>query len=94
MNQVSLIELILDEYQQSPYVSHPGYQKMLTTIRKYYFWPRMHKDIIGYLTKCLKFQKFTVEHEHPASLLDPIPIPEWKWEDISHEFITGTTTDW
>lgn len=49
----------------------------------------MRKDIANYLTKCLECQQVKVEHRHPAGLMQPIPIPEWKWEVISLDFITG-----
>ena len=30
-----------------------------------------------------------MEHRHPAGLLHPLPIPEWKWDVVTMEFITG-----
>ena len=29
------------------------------------------------------------EHQHPTSLLQPLLIPEWKWEVIYLDFIKG-----
>jgi hypothetical protein len=51
-----LKRFILDELHKRPYVGHPGYQKMITTLRKLFYWPRMKNDIVDYLDKCLECQ--------------------------------------
>eukprot|EP00253_Pinus_taeda_P030277 PITA_30277 len=49
----------------------------------------MKKNIAEYLARCLECQQIKAEHHHPVGLLQPLPIPEWKWEIISMDFITG-----
>jgi hypothetical protein len=81
-----LKRFILDEIHKRPYSSHPGYQKMImaTRIPKY--------DHAEYLAKCIECQQVKEKHRHPTGLLQPLPIPEWKWETISMDFITGLPT--
>jgi hypothetical protein len=62
---------------------------MITTLRKLFYWPNMKSETTEYLSKCLDCQQVKVEHQHPTGLLQPLPIPEWKWEIISLDFITG-----
>eukprot|EP00253_Pinus_taeda_P012702 PITA_12702 len=83
-----LKRLILDEFHISHYTGHPGYQKMVTALKKEYYWPRMKKQVVEYLARCLECQQIKAEHQHPAGLLQPLPIPEWKLENISMDFIT------
>ena len=42
----------------------------------------------------MKRQQVKVEHQHPAGLLQPLPVPEWKWEVISMDFITRFPMTW
>ena len=88
-NRVDLKEVIMNEYHRSNYAGHPGYQKMLMPVTKFYFWPDMRRNIIEYLNKCFECQHVKVEHRHLARLLQPIHVPEWKWEVISIDLITG-----
>ena len=87
-NVESLKREILDEYHKQSYAGHPGYQKMLTALKKKLFWPGMKRDIAEYLARCMECQLVKVEHQHPASLLNHLPIAEWKWDIVSIYFIT------
>ena len=82
----------MDELHKRPYLGHPGYHKMITATRKQFYWPGMKKYIVEYLAKCIECQQVKAEHRHPARLLHPLPILEWKWETISMDFITGLPT--
>jgi len=46
--------LIMDELHQIPYFGHPGYQKIIETTRKLYYWHRMKREIVEYYARCLK----------------------------------------
>jgi hypothetical protein len=37
----------------------------------------------------MECQKVKTEHRHPAGLLHPLPIPKWKWEVVTMDFIMG-----
>ena len=49
----------------------------------------MKKDIYEYVSKCLMCQQVTAEHQVPFGLLNPLPIPQWKWDNITMDFISG-----
>jgi hypothetical protein len=38
---------------------------------------------------CDVCQRVKAKHQRPAGLLHPLKIPEWKWEEIGMDFITG-----
>ena len=47
----------------------------------------MKQDITKYVTECDTFGRVKVDHVHTPTFLQPLPIPVWKWEDISMDFI-------
>ena len=49
----------------------------------------MKKEIAMYVSKCLTCQQIKVEHQRPGGLLQPLVIPEWKWECITMDFVSG-----
>ncbi|GJU85539.1 reverse transcriptase domain-containing protein [Tanacetum coccineum] len=80
--------VIMDEAHKSRYSVHPGADKMYYDLRDMYWWPGMKKDIAVYVSKCLTCAKVKAEHQRPSGLLQQPEIPEWKWENITMDFIT------
>ena len=57
---------ILMEFHREPYSGHQGYQKMISTIKRNFLWPKLKVVIAMFITKC---QLVKAEHQHPARLL-------------------------
>ncbi|GKB77111.1 putative reverse transcriptase domain-containing protein [Tanacetum coccineum] len=84
-----LRDLIMHESYKSKYSIHPGSDKMYQDLKKLYWWPNMKDDIATYVSKCLTCAKVKAEHQRPSGLLQQPKIPEWKWEHITMDFVTG-----
>nr|GEW33721.1 putative reverse transcriptase domain-containing protein [Tanacetum cinerariifolium] len=84
-----LRDLIMHESHKSKYSIHPGSTKMYQDLRKMYWWPNMKADIATYVSQCLTCAKVKAEHLKPSGLLQQSEIPEWKWENVTMDFVTG-----
>jgi hypothetical protein len=62
---------------------------MYQDLRKTYWWPGIKKDVTHYISKYLMCQKVKAEHNKSAGLLQLLPTPEWKWEKVTMNFVTG-----
>ncbi|KAL5539075.1 hypothetical protein UlMin_044227 [Ulmus minor] len=49
----------------------------------------MKKEVAEYVAKCLTCQKVKAEHQRPGGELQPLEIPEWKWDQITMDFVVG-----
>jgi len=88
-NKNELKKVILREFHVKSYSGHPGYQKTLIVMKRYYYWLNLKRDVAKFVTRCFDYQLVKAECKHSDGLLQPIAIPEWKWEVISMNFITG-----
>ncbi|KAI5356472.1 hypothetical protein L3X38_009368 [Prunus dulcis] len=86
-NDEALKREILEEAHSSAFAMHPGSTKMYHTLREHYWWPFIKKEIAEYVRKCLICQQVKVERQEPSGLLQPLPIPEWKWEHLTMDFV-------
>ena len=80
---------IMEEAHSSAYAMHPGSTKMYRTLKEHYWWNGMKKEIASFVSRCLTYQQVKAEHQRPAGKIQLLPIPVWKWEKITMDFMTG-----
>lgn len=82
-------KMILEESYLSSLSIHPGATKMYQDLMKLFWWSSMKSGEARFVYACLTCQKLKVEHQKPLSLMQPLEIPEWKWDSIYIDFVTG-----
>ncbi|KAG8480932.1 hypothetical protein CXB51_025599 [Gossypium anomalum] len=84
-----LISMILNEAHYSRMSIHPGSTKMYNDLRRQFWWHGMKRDISDFVSKCFICQQVKAEHQVPSGLLQLIMIPEWKWDRVTMDFVSG-----
>jgi hypothetical protein len=84
-----LHDIILKEAHDSAFSIHLGSTKMYKDLKQKYWWYSMEKDVAAHVALCDVCQRVKAEHQTPAVLLQPLQVPEWKWEEIGMDFIVG-----
>ncbi|GJW37980.1 putative reverse transcriptase domain-containing protein [Tanacetum coccineum] len=80
--------MIMHEPHKLKYSIHSGSDKMYQDMRKLNWWLNMKADIATYVRKYLTYAKVKAEHQRPSGLLVQPEIPQWKWDNITMDFVT------
>nr|GEZ01839.1 reverse transcriptase domain-containing protein [Tanacetum cinerariifolium] len=80
--------MIMHESHKLKYSIHPGSDKMYQDMKKLYWWPNIKANIATYVSKCSTCVKVKAEHHKPSGLLVQPKMPEWKWDNITMDFVT------
>jgi hypothetical protein len=49
----------------------------------------MKRELARYVSECDTCRKVKADYMKPGGLFQPLNIPDWKWDDISMDFIVG-----
>nr|GFC34382.1 putative reverse transcriptase domain-containing protein [Tanacetum cinerariifolium] len=66
----------------------PQWQELVTLLWRLTDCDHARDDIATYVSKCLTYAKVKAEHQKPSGLLVQPKIPEWKWDNITMDFVT------
>ncbi|GBG58871.1 hypothetical protein CBR_g270 [Chara braunii] len=75
------------EFHDQAAAGHMGFHKMLARVSRLYVWPKRKDFVKGYVAECPTCQEMNSANHLPYGLLQPLPIPEGRWQSISMDFI-------
>ena len=79
---------LLKEAHDSPIAGHVGITKTVDLLSRSFFWPRLQTDVRDYVLSCRSCQENKARNQNLPGLLQPIPTPPRRWQQISMDLIT------
>ena len=78
---------LLQKHHEPPLQGHPGYKSMYQIMRENYFWFDMKEHCKRYAVNCSVCRRSKAYNDKKQGLLNPLPIPNRKWMDVSFDFV-------
>ncbi|MCO5600675.1 hypothetical protein L7F22_054790 [Adiantum nelumboides] len=82
-----LREKVMTECHCPPYTGHRGIAITMKGVERYFYWPRLKKDVEEFVRSCLVCQKVKFDRHKAQGLLQPLSIRTRPWESIAMDFI-------
>lgn len=80
---------IISTFHCSAIGGHSGVQATFKRVHKLFTWPQLRTSVQEFVQQCVVCQQAKHELCRPPGLLQPLPIPQGAWQDISLDFIDG-----
>ena len=88
-NDLALQTRIIRECHDTPTGGHLGKEKTIEQVKRRFYWPGMDAVIQKYVTSCDSCQRNKPSQQSPMGLLQPLPIPNRPWQQVSMDLITA-----
>ena len=88
-NDESLKLFLLQQHHKPPTQGHPGYKAMLRKLLENWYWLGMPRDCKQYVINCATCRRTKAYNTKKQGLLNPLPIPNRKWMDLSLDFVVN-----
>lgn len=66
---------------------HSGIQATYHRIKKLFYWPGLKVAVDSFIKQCPVCQQAKHSNLKPAKLLQPLPVPNGSWQDLTMDFI-------
>ncbi|KAI3360355.1 hypothetical protein L3Q82_014659, partial [Scortum barcoo] len=80
---------VLQWVHSSNFAFHPGINRMLSLVKRHFWWPSLDADVRGFVQACTICAWGKSSHKPQAGLLQPLPVPGRPCSHIALDFVTG-----
>jgi len=80
---------LLQDHHDPPAMGHPGSAKTLELLARKYYWPSVRKDVDHFVRNCHTCRRTKSTRHIPYGIIRLSSVPEWPWQHISVDFVTG-----
>ena len=80
---------LIREVHDQPAVGHTGVRRTILLIQQHYFWPKMKQNVNRYIRNCHVCRRAKALRDRYNGRLNPLPVPQRPWTDITMDFVTG-----
>jgi Integrase zinc binding domain len=79
---------IIHLHHAPPSAGHGGVAKTCKSLVRTFWWPGWRRDVKAFVVSCDSCQRNKSSTLKPAGLLQPLDIPERRWEHVTMDLIT------
>ena len=70
------------------FAGHLERDRTMQLVLQTYWWPVLNCDVQQFVSSCDHCQRNEASHEQPAGLLQPLLVPEFRWQWVTVNFTT------
>jgi hypothetical protein len=79
---------IISEHHSNVVAGHFSWSRTLDLISRHFWWPKLRETVQQYVSGCVSCQRGKSSTKRPFGLLQPLEIPDSRWQIITMDFIT------
>jgi hypothetical protein len=83
---------IFNSFHSSIFGGHSGSRVTYHRLKQVFYWPKMKQYLLDKIAECPVCQISKTERVQYPGILEPLPIPQKKWSEISLDFVEGLPT--
>ena len=76
-------------HHNTPVAGHLGIGNTYKLLHRHYYWPNMQSFVRRYVRHCHMYKRSKGSQFKKQGVLQPLPVPKQRWQNISIDLVTG-----